>query len=103
MTSCVVPFDIVAVAVSCDVWPTAGAVPEIVTAVTVSAGGGFVVGDVVDSPLQADDNVVAATRTKTARRMSNPEPHNYLQSAIRVNRYPGNAQYVSTTEPSAEV
>jgi len=43
VTSCVVPFDIIAVAVSCDVWPTAGAVPEIVTAVTVSAGGGFVV------------------------------------------------------------
>jgi len=69
----VVPFDIVAVAVSCDVWPIAGAVPEIVTAVTVSAGGGVVVGDVVDLPLQADENVVAAITTNSARRMSNPD------------------------------
>jgi hypothetical protein len=60
VTSCVEPFDRLAVAVNCDVAPSdTSAVPPIVTAVTVAGGGGGGFGAVGESLLHAAANAIA--------------------------------------------
>ena len=68
VTSCVVPFDRAAVAVSCVFWPIVGAVPVIAIVLTVGlVGDRDVVGAVGGFPPHPADNVAAIKTAQAVR------------------------------------